>query len=795
MKYSEQWLRTWVNPDISTEEMCEQLTMAGLEVDSAAPVAGEFTNVVVACVESIEKHPDADKLNVCQVTDGSEIFQVVCGASNVRKGLMVPLAKIGAVLPGAMENETFIIKPAKLRGVESFGMLCSEKELGIAEHADGLMELSQNAPLGRGLGDYLKLDDTCIEIDLTPNRGDCLSIAGIARELGTLNECDVTKIECNPVLATVDDSFPIEIQADKACTHYVGRIVSDIDPRAQTPVWMRERLRRSGIRSLGPVVDITNYVMLELGQPMHAFDLDTLEGGIQVRFAEKNEKITLLDGKCIELDENALLIADKSRALALAGIMGAEGSGVGDSTTSIFLESAFFMPEVIAGKARGYGLHTDSSHRFERGVDPQLQVNAIERASELVLSICGGFAGPVTECTTDAHPDENKTIHLRQARITRVLGIDMQPVEVESILKRLGMRIAPTDDGWQVNPPSFRFDIAIEADLLEELVRIFGYNNIPRTQPSYQGKLRAQSEYINPNSVLRSALVNRGYFEAITYSFVDPKWQQIIDPEGKSVLLANPLSSEMSTMRTTLWPGLLQAVRHNLNRQQHRVRLFEAGMCFRQSNDRLPEQTNMISAVVCGDVLPEQWGSSGQQVDFYDLKGDLEALLDLTGKSYTFESAQHPVLHPGQSASVLIEGKRVGWLGALHPEVMKKLDFDQTVYIFEIQLDAAKMVALPKFSPLSRYPEVRRDLAIVVDKTVTAQVIRDCIQEVSSDLLQNIQLFDIYTGKGVDSGRKSVALGLILQDFSRTLTDQDVETEVEKVVSTLKQQLAATLRE
>jgi len=703
---------------------------------------------------------------------------------------MVPLAKVGAVLPG-----DFKIKPAKLRGVESFGMLCSEKELGLADQADGLMELSHDAPMGRGLDDYLKLDDNCIEIDLTPNRGDCLSIAGIARELATLNGCDVTEVECKPVVATVEDSFPVEIKAETACTHYAGRVVSDINTQTQTPIWMTERLRRSGIRSLGPIVDITNYVMLELGQPMHAFDLTSLDGGIQVRFAENNEKITLLDGKCIELDTESVVIADNSRALALAGIMGAEGSGVSDDTSSIFLESAFFMPEVIAGKARGYGLHTDSSHRFERGVDPQLQIKAIERATALVLSICGGFAGPVTERTTDAHPGERESIHLRQDRISRVLGIEMQANEVEVIFEALGMGVSQTDDGWQIKPPSFRFDMAIEADLLEELVRIYGYNNIPRTKPSYHGSMKAQTECVNPTSALRSALVNRGYFEAITYSFVDPKWQKIIDPEGKTVALANPLSSEMSTMRTTLWPGLLQAVRHNLNRQHHSVRLFETGMCFTAGNSSLPEQVNKIAGAICGDVQPEQWGNSSQAVDFFDLKGDLEALLALTGKSCSYEATEHPALHPGQSARISCDGNIIGWLGALHPEVMKKLDIEQTVYIFEINLDAAKIASLPSFSPLSRFPEVRRDLAIVVDKNVTTQAIVSCIEEVSSELLQNVQLFDIYTGKGVDTGRKSVALGLILQGFSRTLTDQDVETEVEKVVSTLKQQFAATLRE
>ncbi|MDH5387762.1 MAG: phenylalanine--tRNA ligase subunit beta [Gammaproteobacteria bacterium] len=790
MKISEQWLRSWVNPNISTEEMCDQLTMAGLEIDGVEPAAAEFNNVVVARVESIEKHPDADKLNVCQVTDGKETLQIVCGASNVREGLIIPLAKIGAVLPG-----DFKIKPAKLRGVESSGMLCSEKELGLADQAEGLMELPEDAPVGMDVREYLELDDNCIEIDLTPNRGDCLSIAGVARELGTLNQCDVIGEACEPVAASSDASFPVEIQATEVCSHYAGRVITGVDSKAQTPMWMLERLRRSGIRGLGPIVDITNYVMLELGQPMHAFDLATLDTGIQVRFAKKDEKITLLDGKCIELDEESLLIADNSKALALAGVMGGEGSGVSDTTASILLESAFFKPEYIAGKARGFGLHTDSSHRFERGVDPQLQVKAIERATALVLEICGGEAGAVIEKTTDAYPTEGLAIHLRHARIQRLLGIEMQADEVEAIFKRLEMQVTVVDGGWQVTPPSFRFDIAIEADLLEELVRIYGYNNIPRTQPDYSGCMKPQTEYEVSTSVLRSTLVNRGYFEAITYSFIDPKAQKMLDPESNAVKLANPISSEMAVMRTSLWPGLIQAVQHNLNRQHNRVRLFETGMCFNPGDDGALNQVNMIAGAICGNLLPEQWSAEAKKVDFFDLKGDVEALLSSTGKACALEAARHPALHPGQSARVLIDGEFSGWIGTLHPEIMKQLDLDETVYVFELTLNIVKSTVLPTFSPLSRFPEVRRDLAVVVDESVTVQSIQDCITEITSDLLQNIKIFDIYTGKGVDSGRKSVALGLILQDFSRTLTDNDVETEVEKVVSTLKQKFAATLRE
>lgn len=790
MKISEQWLRTWVNPAISTEEMCQQLTMAGLEVDGVEPVAGAFNNVVVARVVSLEKHPDADKLNVCQVTDGSETLQIVCGAANVRAGLIVPLAKIGAVLPG-----DFRIKPAKLRGVESSGMLCSEKELGLAAQAEGLMELPDDAPIGSDVREYLGLDDHCIEIDLTPNRGDCLSVAGVARELAALNQCPMTAVDCEPVTAGSDATFPVEIVATEACSHYAGRVITGINCAAKTPIWMLERLRRSGIRGLGPVVDITNYVMLELGQPMHAFDLATLEGGIQVRFAKKGEKITLLDGKCIELDDESLLIADHAKILAMAGVMGGEGSGVSAATTDIFLESAFFRPENIAGKARSYGLHTDSSHRYERGVDPYLQLKALERATALVLAICGGEAGAVVEKTTEAYPVEAQAIHLRQARIARLLGIELQADEVVAILNRLEMQVAAVKDGWQVTPPSFRFDIAIEADLLEELVRIYGYNNIPRTQPVYQAQMKAQTEFEISTSTLHSALVNRGYFEAITYSFIDPKSQRILDPENHAIKLANPISSEMAVMRTSLWSGLIQAVRHNLNRQQPRVRLFETGMCFKPEQDQALEQIDMIAGAICGELLPEQWSAAARPVDFFDLKGDVEALLAPTGMVCTFTAAIHPALHPGQCASVAVDGEFAGWIGALHPEVMKQLGLDENVYVFELRLDLVKSAVLPVFSSLSRFPEVRRDLAVVVDENVSVQSMLACIGEAASELLQHIQVFDIYTGKGVESGRKSVALGLILQDFSRTLTDHDVEAEVGIVVSSLKQKFAATLRE
>jgi phenylalanyl-tRNA synthetase beta chain len=799
MKFSEQWLRTWVNPAISTQEMCDQLTMAGLEVDSVEPAAGDFTEVVIARVESLEKHPDADKLNVCQVTDGNETFQIVCGAANVREGLIIPLAKIGAVLPGAASGETWKVKPAKLRGVESFGMLCSEKELGLADSAEGLMELPDDAPIGKNIREYLQLDDNIIELDLTPNRGDCLSIAGVARELGALNQCEVTEQQWKPYKQTIEDEFPVEIQADEACTHYVGRIIKSINVKAQTPLWMLERLRRGGIRGLSPVVDITNYVMLELGQPMHAFDLHKLNGKVTVRYAKNAEKVTLLGGKVIELQENSLLIADDSRALALAGIMGGEDSAVDDSTSDIFLESAFFKPEAIAGKARNYGLHTDSSHRFERGVDTQLQVHAIERATELIREICGGEVGPVVEHKAASYSDDVLPIHLRSDQIKRVLGIDIAVDDVTEIFQRLGMEVKVYPDGWLIKSPHFRFDIQIEADLLEEVVRVYGYNNIPRSRPSYHAVIQSQSEAKNSLSMLKKCLVNRGYFEAISYSFVDPAWQKIIDPQTATISLANPLSSEMSVMRTTMWSGLLNALKYNVNRQQNRVRLFETGLCFipgaEISGVDSITQEAMFSGVICGDIHHEQWAEQSRKVDFFDIKSDVEELLSFSAVKSVFEAAEHPALHPGQSACIKQNNEVVGWAGALHPEVQKALDIDQRVYVFELKQSAIANNSIPAFSPLSRFPEVRRDLAILVDEAVPVADILAVIEDTSSDLVKEAQLFDIYQGKGVEEGRKSVAFGLILQEFSRTLTDQEVDAEIESIVSTLNQKFAATLRE
>ena len=790
MKISQNWLQEWVNPQVDIEEFCAKITMAGLEVDSVEPAAAKFNNIVVARVMSVEKHPDADKLNVCQVNTGSETLQIVCGAANVREGLVVACATIGAVLPG-----DFKIKKSKLRGVDSFGMLCSEKEMGLADQADGLMELPDDAPIGTDIREYLQLEDSIIDVDLTPNRSDCLSVAGVAREVATLYQCAMNEVAAPQAVISIDDTFEVSVTATEACPRYMGRIIRDVNVNAATPLWMVEKLRRSGVRSLGPAVDVTNYVMLELGQPMHAFDLDTLQGSIQVRMASVGEKITLLDGKEITAIEGTLIIADESKPLALAGVMGGEGSGVGDNTKHLFLEAAHFNPLSIAGKARGYGLHTDSSHRFERGVDPALPARALERATQLLIDICGGQAGPVTDQTSDADLPKNPAIDLRLARVNRVLGIQFEAPEVEDILTRLGMNLQKQDGGWKVVAPSFRFDIAIESDLIEEIIRIHGYNNIPRTMPSYTPTMKPLKEEAVALQRVKETLVERGYFEAISYSFIDPKWQAAINPDIEPVKLANPISADLSVMRTSIWPGLLKAVQHNLNRQQPRVRLFETGLTFIKKDNGL-EQNAKVCGAITGTVVAEQWSDSDRKVDFFDAKADLEAILSLGGlQDIHFEKAEHSALHPGQSAQIFKKNQAIGWIGAIHPNTQKTLDIDPAVYVFEVDQKALLEGSVPSFKVLSKFPEVRRDLAILVKQEIVVEDLVKSIKSATSEIIQEILLFDVYTGTGIEVGLKSVALGLILQGFSATLTDDDVEKEISKIVTVLNDRFGATLRE
>jgi phenylalanyl-tRNA synthetase beta chain len=791
MKFSEQWLRGWVSPQVSRDELVARLSMAGLEVDSVTPTAGVFSGVVVGEVLSTEQHPDADKLRVCQVSDGSETFQVVCGAPNVRPGLKIPFAKLGAELPG-----DFKIKKAKLRGVESNGMLCSQDELQVGEGNDGLMELPADAPVGEDLRVYLQLDDASIEVDLTPNRGDCLSLAGLAREVGALYNVPVNRPTVDSVAPASDEVRSIEVLVPAACPRFLGRVIRNVDLARPTPLWMVERLRRSDIRSIDAAVDITNYVMLELGQPMHAYDLAEINGGIRVRMAEEGEKITLLDGQEVALRADTLVIADHSRALGIAGVMGGEASGTSDKTRDLFLECAFFEPISVAGKARSYGLHTDASHRFERGVDSQLAREAMERATGLLLDITGGEPGPVVEVSSEAHLPKIEPVLLRSERVSQMLGMTFEPGQIETLLTGLGLSLTAEGEGqWLVSVPSHRFDISLEVDLIEELARLYGYNHLPVRYPQARLAPQAKAEAAGDLPLLRRLLVARGYQEAITYSFIDPKLFELFSPGVEPLLLANPISADMAAMRASLWPGLVKALQHNLNRQQDRVRLFESGLRFVGQLEGL-KQEPMLAGVVCGSRLPEGWAQGRDGVDFFDVKADVEAVLGFAGAldQFTFTPGQHPALHPGQTARIERNGKEVGYLGALHPELVKSLSLDRPVFVFELVLAEVAEGRLPKFSELSRFPEVRRDLALVADRDVPASAVLDVIREKAGEWLTDLRLFDVYQGKGIDPHRKSLAVGLTWQHPSRTLNDDEVNSTTQDILTSLEQRLNATLR-
>ena len=791
MKFSEQWLRTWVNPPVASDELVARLSMAGLEVDSVTPVAGQFSGIVVGEVLSTEQHPDADKLRVCQVSNGSETFQVVCGAPNVRAGLKIPFAMIGAELPG-----DFKIKKAKLRGVESNGMLCSAAELQISEENDGLLELAADAPIGEDIRIYLQLNDQSIEVDLTPNRGDCLSLAGLAREVGALYAVPVERVQVPVIVASHDGVLPVEVVAPQACPRYLGRVLRNVDLSRPTPLWMVERLRRADVRSIDAAVDITNYVMLELGQPMHAFDLKQINGGIRVRMAEEGEKLVLLGGQEVSLRADTLVIADHSRALAIAGVMGGESSGVTAQTSDLFLEAAFFDTIALAGKARSYGLHTDSSHRFERGVDSQLTREAMERATGLLLEIVGGEAGPIIEVASQAHLPNIAPITLRSERIEQMLGMTMDAPEIERLLSALGLGV--TADGamqWTINVPSHRFDISLEVDLIEELARLYGYNRLPVRYPQARLAPQRKAEAAVELPALRRLMVARGYQEAITYSFIDPKMFELFNPGVTPLMLANPISADMAAMRSSLWPGLVKALQHNLNRQQTRVRMFESGLRFVGQLEGLQQQA-MLAGVICGSRLPESWSHGHEPVDFYDLKADVEALLACAGSAdeFSFTTGEHPALHPGQTARIERDGRLVGFIGAMHPELANNLGIDQPVFLFELVLAEITSGRMPKFSELSRFPEVRRDLALLADRNAAASVLLDAIRGAAGEYLTDLKLFDVYHGKGIDPHRKSLAVGLTWQHPSRTLNDDEVNANIQNILSLLEQKFNATLR-
>lgn len=793
MRFSEQWLREFVDPDLDRGALTRQLTLAGLEVDAIEPVAPAYERVVVGHVTSVEPHPNADKLRVTRVDVGSEILQIVCGAANVAAGLNVPTALVGAVLPGDKA-----IGHAKLRGVESAGMLCSARELGLSDTSDGLLILPADAPIGASVRDYLGLNDCSIELGLTPNRGDCLSVLGVAREVAALNAMSLRHAATLAAVPQTDRTFAVTREAVAACPRYVGRVIEGIRRAATSPIWLQEKLRRCGVRSIDPVVDVTNYVLLELGQPMHAFDLDRLQDRIDVRMARPGEKLKLLDGNTIDLDAQTLVIADARAPVALAGIMGGADSAVGASTTNLFLESAFFAPSAIAGRARHFGLATDSSRRFERGVDPELPRRAIERATELLLALVGGKAGPVIESVTAGSLPQRAPITLRAARIERLLGHRFAADEVVQLLSRLGMAVtAVSQDAWHVTPPSYRFDIAIEADLIEELARLYGYARLPQCPPLADLQLPALPGAVVVEDRVRDLLVDRGYLEAITYSFVEPALQRRFVSDVDAVALTNPIAANMAEMRTSLWPGLIEALRHNLNRQQPRVRLFEVGNVYWRADGHYVEEKR-VAGVMTGVLLPEQWAAPTRLADFFDAKGDVECLLGLTGAEaeIIFKPETHLALHPGQSAAITYgNGERLGYVGVLHPELQRALDIPQPVAMFELRIGAGFAARATRFQELSRFPIIRRDLALVVDETVSAQDIMETTRSAAGALVQELQLFDVYQGEGVDSGKKSIALRLTLQDTLRTLKDDDVEAVVHRVLEQLKQKLGAILRD
>ncbi|MCH8552415.1 MAG: phenylalanine--tRNA ligase subunit beta [Natronospirillum sp.] len=789
MKFSENWLRQWVNPDLDTDALVHQVTMSGLEVDGTEPAAGAFSNVVVARIVSAEPHPNADKLQVCQVEDGETTYQVVCGAPNARAGLKVALARVGGVLPG-----DFKIKKARLRDVDSAGMLCSGKELGLSDDHSGILELAEDAPVGIDLREYLALDDTLIDIDLTPNRADCLSIRGIARDVGALNDIEMTAPTIEPVPAVIEDTFPVTLSAPEACPRFLGRVIRGIDPSATTPLWMQERLRRSGVRSIDPVVDVTNYVMLELGHPMHGFDLHRLDGGIDVRWAKPGEQLTLLDEQTVTLREDTLVVADRSQVLSMAGIMGGEASGINDETSDIFLECAFFAPLHLAGVARSYGLHTDSSHRFERGVDFNGQRQAVERATQLLLDIVGGHPGPVEEALAPDHLPVSPRVSVSHQAIHDLLGADIPAEQITRIFKGLGFGVEVGEGEWHCAIPSHRFDISIPADLIEEVARVYGYNNLPVSDPAMPLAMVPLPEAIEDERLIKRRLLALGYQEAVTYSFVEPGLQKLLEPDLAPLPLANPISEDLSVMRTNLAAGLLNALRYNLNRQQDRVRLFEVGLVFRGQLDDL-EQTKRLGGLLYGPRSDTAWLGS-DMVHFYDLKGDVESLLALAaGNDIRFESLpDDPMLHPGQAARVTVNGEAAGWMGRLHPRIEQSLELKKPVYLFELELAQVAARQVPLYQPLSKYPGSHRDVAILVSEQVQAQQLQDAARTAGGEWLQTVSVFDVYAGEGIETGKRSVALQLSWQHPERTLQDEEVAGFMNAVIEQLQTQFDAALR-
>jgi phenylalanyl-tRNA synthetase beta chain len=784
MQFSESWLRSLVNPSLSSEELTHLLTMAGLEVEQVSPVAPPFDKVVVAQVLTKDRHPDADRLNVLTVDAGQgEALTIVCGAQNVAVGMKAPCALVGAKLPGADSDTPLEIKQAKVRGVASFGMMCSAKELGLAQESDGLMALSGAAPVGQSIRACLDLDDNLITLKLTPNRSDCLSLHGIAREVAALTGSPLQPLPGSSFKQDSGLGCKVRVSASAACPRYTGRVISGVNAKAATPAWMAQRLERCGLRSISALVDVTNYVMLELGQPLHAFDLARIQGGLEVRFARDGEKLKLLNQQEISLQQDMLVIADDRHPIALAGVMGGADSAVDDASVDIFLESAYFSPGVIAGKSRRLGFASDSSYRFERGVDFSATQSALDRATQLILDICGGQAGTVVE-VCGALPLRHP-VTLRPSRVQRVLGVSIDAGEIAQILSRLGMVLQQRGEEFSVTPPSYRFDIAIEEDLIEEIARVYGYQRITPLPPQATMSILPQPEALNPLARLRQTLVQRDYQETINYAFVEAGWERDLCGNASPVELKNPIASQMSVMRSSLLGGLLSGLRANLARKQPRVRLFETGGCFSAEAGSYM-QHERIAGLAYGTALPEQWGVVARNVDYYDVKGDVEALF--FPRLPSFEAAHHPASHPGRSARILLDQRPVGWIGELHPQWQQQYDLAQAAVWFELDLAALTEDSVPRSTEVSRFPAVRRDLAVIVDETVAAQSLLQAMLAAKAPYVIELALFDLYRGKGVQQGKKSLAFRVLLQDTRKTLTDSEIDQSVARLLGILQQQ-------
>jgi len=790
MRINLDWLREWIDLRSDADELAERLTTAGLEVEAVLDVAPPFSGVIVAEIVGTQKHPGADQLKVCEVSDGSTIISVVCGAPNAEPGIRAAFAPVGANLPGGTH-----IEKVRVRGTWSNGMLCSAKELGIGEDGEELLAVDSDAPVGTPLREYLKLDDAILDIDLTPNRGDCFSILGVAREISAIYQ-DKLKIDTiPPVVEVIDEQLPVTVKASAACPSFFGRVIRNIDIKTSSPAWMKERLRRAGIRPINPVVDITNYVMVELGQPLHAYDLGQLQDEVIVRFAKKNEKLTLLDGQKLDLEADILVIADKKSAVGIAGIMGGQRTAVEKNTTDIFLEAAFFVPEVIAGRARRYGLQTDASLRFERGVDSRQQGRAIERATALLLEITGGEVGPLTSTVDQSALPKNIFIELRKKRLEMLLGIRLLKKQVERILKTLQMELESSKEGWKVTPPSFRFDLNIEEDLVEEVARFIGYEKIPSIpEVSHSRKNLGEGNEFS-GDYISDLMVARGYTEVINYSFVDESFEHTINPDNESVYLENPISTQMKVMRRSLWPGLISTAKLNISHQQNRLKIFEVGKQFIHKKESVKE-TEVVAGLVTGSVLPEHWDTKARDVDFFDVKIDIEVLLSVGGRSgdVKFLAEKHPALAPGQTARIYLAKESIGWAGVLHPQLQTDLGIKQNIILFSLQTKNIFQKGYQAFQSYGKFPWVRRDLAVVLDEAVTASELITEARKAGGKLLQDVVIFDVYRGTNIDFGKKSVALGLILQDTSRTLGDEDADKAVKAVARAVKLVFGATIR-